>query len=62
MPLAEHEQISVRVVHILRTDIHLVKIQFHQNLHHAHISADMSRLPCTDHVDRIFSELISQRF
>ncbi|GFI12149.1 hypothetical protein IMSAGC007_04629 [Lachnospiraceae bacterium] len=56
--LAHYEAVSVRIVHLFRTNIHLFKIKFYQNVHDAHVAADVAALAFYYHVDDVFSEVI----
>ena len=54
MSFTHNETVSVRIVHVFRADIHLVKIQSHQNIHDTHVTADMTAFSFYDHIDNIF--------
>ena len=60
MPLAHNKTIPVSRLLILRTDIHFLKIKRHQNIHDAHIPADMSALSLHHHIHHILTQLIGQ--
>ena len=62
MALAHYKAVPVRIVHIFRTDIHLFKIQFYQNVHYAHVTADVAAFSLHNHVDDVFSEIVGQCF
>lgn len=53
-----NKTITVRIIHILWTDIHLFKIKCYQCVHYAHVTADMAALAFYDHVNDIFSQVI----
>ena len=55
VPLTHNELIPVRIIHILRTDIHLIKVNLCQDLHNTHVAADVSGLSFDNHVNYIFS-------
>ena len=55
MSLAHDEFIPVWIILVLRGDVHLLKIDLCQDLHDAHIAADMSGFAFYDHIDHVFS-------
>ena len=58
MTFTHNKKVSVRIIHILRGNIHLVKIQCNQSLHNTHITTDMSAFTGNDHIYCVFSEII----
>ena len=52
---AHDELIPARIVHILRADIHLIKVDLRQDLHNTHVAADVPGFSLNDHVNYIFS-------
>ena len=53
---AHDETVAVRIVRLLRADIHLFKIKLDQDVHHRHIAADVAALAGHDHVYGVFAE------
>ena len=60
MSFAHYKTVAVRIIHIFRADIHLFKIKCYKCVDHTHISADMSGLSGTDHIDHVFAKIIRQ--
>ena len=56
MSLAQHKFVSAGIREILGPHIHLMKIQRNQNIHYAHVSADMSRFSGHYHADHILAK------
>ena len=60
MALAQHKTVAVRVVHVLRADVHLFKIQRYKHIDDTHVAADVAALAGNYHFHYFLPQIIRQ--
>ena len=60
MTFTHHKAVAVRVVHVLRADVHLFKIQRYKHIDDTHVAADVAALAGNYHFHYFLPQIIRQ--
>ena len=60
MTFTHHKTVAVRVVHVLRADVHLFKIQRYKHINDTHVAADVAALAGNYHFHYFLPQIIRQ--
>ena len=61
VPLGQDEPVAVGVVHAVRRDAQMARVQDHERVDHAHVAADVTALAGHDNVDAVATQVPPQR-
>ena len=58
----KHKAVTIGIGHILGGNVHFFEIQVSQNIHQAHVAADVATAACHDDIHAIFAQIIGKSF